>query len=366
MKGRRVDKPLLVLIGALVIGGAFIFSSAVFGFLARGASNTSSVVFSHVVLGIVGGLIALAIAANIDYKLWKRLAPYLFFATLVFTAAVFIPGLGFEHGGSRSWIHFAGFSVQPSEFLKAGAIIMAAAYFSTFRMRLADLRWGLGGFFAILAAPVLLLAAQPDLGTLVVITASVTAIFFAAGARYRDLLISLVLGLLAVAVFVYTHPHALDRIEVFLNPAQNPQAEGYQIRQSLIAVGSGGMFGRGFGQGVQKFTYLPEPIGDSIFAVAAEEFGFIGAFAIIAIFLALALRGFAIATSATDSFGALLAVGISTYLVAEAFINIGAMLGVAPLTGIPLTFISQGGSAMLASLGCAGILLAVSRKQGRS
>lgn len=366
MRGRRVDRPLLVLIGILVIGGAFIFSSAVFGFLARGATNTSSVVFSHVVLGIGAGLVALFITTNTNYKLWRRLAPYLFLAAIVFTAMVFIPGLGFEHGGCRCWAHFGGFSVQPSEFLKAGTIIMAAAYFSAMRMRIGDLRWGLGGLLAILAAPVLLLAAQPDLGTLGIIVISVGAVFFAAGARYRDLLITVLLGVIVIAAFAYMRPHVLDRIEVFLNPSQNPQAEGYQIRQSLIAIGSGGMFGRGFGQGVQKFTYLPEPIGDSIFAVAAEEFGFIGGFAIIGIFLALALRGFSVATRAPDSFGALLAVGISTYFVAEAFINIGAMLGLAPLTGIPLTFISQGGSAMLASLGSAGILLAISRTQARA
>jgi len=366
MKGRRVDKPLLVLIGALLVGGLFIFSSAVFGFLARGATNTSSVVFSHVVLGVGGGLIALIIAANVDYKIWKKFAPYLFLAAIVFTALVFVPGIGFEHGGCRCWAHFAGFSVQPSEFLKAGTILMAAAYFSAFRMRVHDFRWGLGGLFALLAAPGLLLAAQPDLGTLGIVVIAVTAIFFAAGARYRDLLISLLIGILVLAAFAYVKPHVLERIETFLNPAQNPQAEGYQIRQSLIAIGSGGLFGRGFGQGVQKFTYLPEPIGDSIFAVASEEFGFVGALALIGTFLALALRGFAVAARAPDSFGALLAVGVSTYLVAEAFINIGAMLGLAPLTGIPLTFISQGGSAMLASLGCAGILLAVSRQAKRA
>lgn len=361
----RIDKPLAFLIGALVVGGAFIFASAIFGLLARGAPNMSSVAFNHIVLGVGIGLVALLIATKIPYTYWRRFAPHLFILALVFTAAVFIPGLGFEHGGGRRWLSIAGMSIQPAEFLKTAAIIMAAAYFSTIRTRVQTMQWGLGGLLAILAGPVLILLAQPDLGTLGVIVFSVIAIFFAAGARYRDLLMLIVVGVAALAVLAYLRPYVLDRIEVFLNPSHAPQAEGYQIRQSLIAIGSGGLVGRGFGQSVQKFTYLPEPMGDSIFAVLAEEFGFVGGIALIGVFLALALRGFGIAARTPDQFGALLAVGFSTYLVIEAFINIGAMLALAPLTGIPLTFISQGGSAMLASLGSAGILLAVSRKVKR-
>jgi cell division protein FtsW len=154
-----------------------------------------------------------------------------------------------------------------------------------------------------------------------------------------------------------------DRIVTFFYPAEGQQAQAYQIKQSLIAIGSGGITGRGFGQGIQKFTYLPEPMGDSIFAVAGEELGFAGAFFIVFLFTAFALRWYGIAARAPDLFGALLAVGISTYLASEAFVNIASMLGVAPLTGIPLTFISQGGSAMLASLGSAGILLSISRRR---
>ena len=362
----RTDKTLALLIGILVVGGGFAFASAIFGLVARGSTNMSSVAFNHAVLGVGLGLVALLIASRLDYRLWRRFAPHLFVATLILTAAVFIPQLGFEHGGGRRWLSFAGLTIQPAEFLKAGAIIMAATYFCAIRTRIESFRWGLGGLLAILAAPILILIAQPDLGTLGVIVASVLAIYFAAGARFRDFLIILLTGIIALALLAYMRPYVLDRIEVFFNPQQGPQAEGYQVRQSLIAIGSGGLAGRGFGQSVQKFTYLPEPMGDSIFAVIGEEFGFIGAMAVIGIFLALALRGFTVAAQASESFGALLAVGISTYLVAEAFINIAAMLGLAPLTGIPLTFVSQGGSAMLASLGSAGILLSISRKKNRA
>lgn len=361
----RVDKTLALFIAILVLVGALVFASAVFGLLARGVSNMSSLLFSHVVLGIGLGLVALLIAARIDYRLFRRFAPYLFVFALILTAAVFIPQLGFEHGGGRRWLDIAGFSVQPAEFLKAATIIMAAAYFSTVRARTRSLTWGLGGFLAILAGPVVLLLLQPDLGTLGVIVVSALAVYFAAGARFRDIFLVVIAGFIAVAIFASFRPYVLDRLEVFFNPAQGPQAEGYQIRQSLIAIGSGGFSGRGFGQSVQKFTYLPEPVGDSIFAVVGEEFGFVGSVSLIALFLAFGLRGFSVAARAPELFGGLLAVGISTYLVAEAFINIAAMLGLAPLTGIPLTFISQGGSAMLASLGSAGILLSISRKAGK-
>jgi cell division protein FtsW len=171
---------------------------------------------------------------------------------------------------------------------------------------------------------------------------------------------------LAIALLAAVKPYVRDRVMTFIHPSANQQQEGYQIRQSLIAIGSGGLLGRGLGQGVQKFTYLPEPMGDSIFAVAGEELGFVGCVILILLFLALGLRGFFVAAHAPDLFGSLLAAGISAVLVTEAFINIGAMLAILPLTGIPLTFVSQGGSAMLVSLASAGILINVSKYRAKS
>ncbi|OGG53897.1 hypothetical protein A3H16_00580 [Candidatus Kaiserbacteria bacterium RIFCSPLOWO2_12_FULL_53_8] len=364
MKRLRIDKPLALLIFVLLIGGCMIFASAAFGMLARGSVGITSVVFSHLVLGVGGGFVLLLIATAIDYRHWRRFAPYIFGFALIATALVFVPHLGASHGGGQRWIIILGFSFQPSEALKIASIIMAASYFSALRARTESLQWGLGGLLAILALPTMLLVLQPDIGTLGVICISVLAVFFAAGARFRDIVILACIAILALGVLAYEKPYVRDRVVTFFYPAQDRQAEGYQIRQSLIAIGSGQVFGRGFGQSVQKFTYLPEPMGDSIFAVAAEELGFIGASTIVILFLLFALRGYAIAGRTNDHFGGLLAVGISTYLAAEAFINIAAMLGVAPLTGIPLTFVSQGGSAMLISLASAGILLNISRHRG--
>jgi len=361
----RVDTVLLALIATLVFGGLLVFSSAALGLLARGATHISSVAFNHFALGIGIGSILLIIGFSIEYKKWRALAPYIFSVSLVATALVFIPNVSFEHGGGRRWIDLGFATLQPSEFLKPGAILAAAALFSHLREQTATWR-GPMWFLAILVLPALLLVLQPDLGTLGIVSISVFAIFVAAGARFRDILL-IIGGAFATLLLLSLTPqyeYVSDRIDTFFHPGnQSALVEGYQIRQSLIAIGSGGLSGRGFGQGVQKFTYLPEPMGDSIFAVLAEEMGFFGGVGLIVLFLVLGLRGFGIATRAPDLFGGLLAVGIATYLVGEAFINIAAMLALAPLTGIPLTFISQGGSAMLVSLGTAGILLNISRRR---
>ena len=364
-RSAHFDRPLMLLIGLLVVGGCMIFASAAFGLLARGSGNVSSVVFNHLVLGVGLGLGSMLLAAFVDYKLWRRYAPYVYALALLATAAVFIPHLGLYHGGGRRWILLAGFSFQPSELLKIGTIIFAAAYFAGIKSKISTFTWGFGGYAGILALPAAILFLQPDFGTLGVIVIAVSAIFFAAGAPWKQIAIVVCTGALALILVATLKPYVRDRIETFFDPSQGQQAQAYQIRQSLIAVGSGGVFGRGFGQGIQKFTYLPEPMGDSIFAVAGEELGFVGAVGIVLLFLFFALRGLSIGSHLSEPFGSLLAIGISTYLAIEAFINIASMLGVAPLTGIPLTFISQGGSAILVSLLSAGILLNVSRSKAR-
>jgi len=365
-KRPHIDKTLALLLGVLIVAGSLIFASAAFGLLARGTTGMSRVVFSHLVLGVGFGLLVLVITANIDYRRWRPLSPYLFVAALCVTALVFLPHIGMSHGGGRRWILIANMSLQPSESLKIAGVLIAAAYFAAIRGKVASIRWGLGGLLAIVAGPAVLLVLQPDIGTLGVIVIGIGTVFIAAGARLRDIGVLICIGLLSIGALAIAKPYIRDRVATFFHPSQGQQAEGYQIKQSLIAIGSGGILGRGFGQGIQKFTYLPEPMGDSIFAVASEELGFLGASLLILGFLGVALRGFSVSARAPDLFGALLGMGISSYLVSEAFINIAAMLGMAPLTGIPLTFVSQGGSAMLISLASAGILLNISRSRRSS
>jgi cell division protein FtsW len=343
-----------------------IFTSAAFGLLARGSLNMSSVFMSHLGLGIGLGLVGLVGGALVEYRTWRNYAPHIFVFAALLTLLVFVPHIGMEHGGGKRWINIAGFSLQPSEILKLATIMLAAAYFAMIKQRAATLSWGLGGFLGVIAIPALILLLQPDIGTLSVIVFACLAIFWSAGARLRDIGILIVLGIVALGILFMVKPYVRDRITTFLDPSQGKQAESYQVHQSLIAIGSGQLFGRGFGQGIQKFTYLPEPMGDSIFAVAGEELGFVGTVLIVLLFLAFGLRGFHVALSTKDPFGMYLAVGIAAYLTIEAFINIASMLSLAPLTGIPLTFVSQGGSAMLMSLTSAGVLLGISRGKGKA
>lgn len=362
-KALRVDKLLVTLLAVLLIGGCLIFASAAFGLLARGQTDIASVVFNHLVLGVGAGLVALVFCAALDYRIWRRFAPYIYVFSVLLTALVFVPHVGATLLGGRRWIIVGPINLQPSEVMKVGSVMMAAAYFTAIRNKIGTWQWGLGGFLAIILVPSLILILQPDIGTLGILCMAVFAIFWVAGARVSHLLIVGIGSLAVLGLLVLTTPYIRARVDTFINPSADQTSQGYQIKQSLIAIGSGEFLGRGWGQGIQKFTYLPEPMGDSIFAVAGEELGFIGSAGLIIVFLLFGLRGFYISSRAPDLFGTLLGIGVSTYLTFEAFFNIASMLGVAPLTGIPLTFVSQGGSAMLASLASAGILLSISRQK---
>jgi len=211
----------------------------------------------------------------------------------------------------------------------------------------------------MLTVPAILLLAQPNTSTTLLIIATGMAMYFAAGAPWRDFGILILIAAIGLGSIIYVRPYAIQRIETFFNPSANSLGSGYQIQQSLIAIGSGGIFGRGFGQSVEKFNYLPEPDGDSVFAVFAEETGFIGTMLLLALFVALAARGIVIAGNSNDLFGGLIALGFSLIIIIQAFINICAMLGIIPLTGMPLPFISHGGTALMAALLMCGFILNV-------
>jgi len=358
---KAIDKMLLGILLLLLVFGFFVFSSAALGLLARSNISVVSIALNHVLLGGGVGLVALYLASRIHYRVWKKWAPHLFILALIASALVLVPGIGLESGGAKRWLLLGPISFQPGEALKIATILALASYFSAFRAQLHTWKYGVGGLFAILALPTLVLLAQPDTGTLGIIVVSAGAMFLAAGARWRDIAVIAVVGIIALALLASFRPYVLDRLTTFINPFENPQGSSYQVRQSLIAIGSGGFTGRGFGQSVQKFSYLPEPMSDSIFAVAAEEFGLAGSLMLIGLFVAFAGRGFSVAAHTADYFGGVLAVGITTFIVGQAFVNIAAMLGLIPLTGIPLVFVSQGGTAMLIALGTTGILLNISR-----
>lgn len=358
----KVDKTFLGITIILAVGGFAIFSSASLALFAKESSNYSSIAFSQTVLGLLLGTVALVVASRLHIKIWKQYAFYLLILAIIFNIAVLIPSIGLEHAGARRWLSLAGFSFQPSELLKLGFIIYFAAWCSAAKDKIKTLQWGLIPFVILLGISAFLLLLQPDHDTLLVIAVTGIAMFIVAGAQWKHVILLALIGLLALSFKIYTTPYALERIKAFISPADNSLTTGWQTQQSLIAIGSGGVFGRGFGQSVQKFTYLPEPVGDSIFAVAAEELGFVGAFSLIALFVLFSTRGLKIASSASNTFARLTVVGIVIMILTQAFVNIGAMLGVIPVSGITLPFVSQGGTSLLFTLLEAGIVLSISRK----
>ncbi len=357
----KSDRLLLTVTLILVAIGLIILTSASLGLFATGEVSFLSVAIRQFLLGIVGGIAVMLAVSKIPYTIWREYALPIFVASIALTCLTFIPGLSFSHGGATRWIDLGFITLQPVEFLKLGFVIYAAGWASYVGDDITDWKYSLLPFGIILGIISLLLLLQPDTGNLAIIAVAGGAIFIAAGARWRHIIYLVLLGGAGLGGLMLWRPYIQERIMTFLQPAANPFGAGYQIQQSLIAIGSGQWFGRGFGQSIQKFNFLPEPVSDSIFAVFAEEWGFIGSVLLLLLFTAFILRGYKIAADSPDTFSRLLVVGIVSLIAAQIFINIGAMLGILPLTGLPLTFISHGGTAMVASLAAVGVILNVSR-----
>lgn len=364
MKLAAPKSPDIILIGLIVVlvgAGFLIFSSASLGLLARGGASFSSVALSQFLFGIVGGAVALFLTSHVYYRNWRQFAFYIFGTSVLLTLAVFIPGLGMTHGGATRWLDLGITTFQPAEFLKIGYIVYIATWLSGTHRHIDSWRYGVLPFVGITAVTGITLLLQPDTDTFLIMAAAGAAMFVVAGGRWRDIGILAAVALILLAAVAFARPYVMDRITTFLNSEEDPLGSGYQIQQSLIAVGSGGWWGRGYGQSIQKFEYLPEPIGDSIFAVYAEEFGFVGSVALVLLITGFVFRGLKIATQAPDLFGTLLVTGLMTAIALQAFLNIGAMIGLAPLSGLPLPFVSHGGTALFMLLAALGIVLNVSK-----
>ena len=360
MKYISGDRMFFMLVLSASLAGIAIFSSAALGLLARESSSVSRDILLQTGLGLGLGFLALFIARAIPIGWLKRFAPYIYAATILFTALVFVPGIGFRSGGATRWISLRFTTVQPSEFLKIGFVLMLAWWLAPRSRKLTNVRKGLVPFLAILALPVVLLLLQPNTSTALLILTTGAVMYIVAGASWRDVGILALGTILALGIIILARPYVLERIKTFINPSENSLSSGYQIQQSMIAIGSGSLLGRGFGQSVEKFNYLPEPAGDSVFAVFAEETGFVGATILLALLVALVARGIVIAGNSRDLFGGLLALGFSSLIMLQVFINVSAMLGVIPLTGLPLPFVSHGGTALMAVLIMCGFILNVS------
>lgn len=308
------------------------------------------------------GLGAMAWTANVDYHQWRRWAPHLIVVSFLFLAVVLIPGIGQNRGGSRAWLGIGSFGIQPSEFAKLALILFLAHNLEHNKGRLQSFWRGFLPPLAMALVVVGLIMLEPDLGQSVVIVGTAVLLLFAAGARLRHLGVLAGMGALGFAGLVAMAPYRMMRIVAFLDPWKDPLGKGYQIIQSLYALGSGGLLGLGLGNSHQKYLYLPEPQTDFVFSILGEELGFLGAAAVLALFASLVWRGYRTALYAPDAYGSLLSAGITGMIAVQILINVGVVTGSIPATGITLPFISFGGSSLTLMLTAVGILLNVSKQ----
>ncbi|GAF66169.1 stage V sporulation protein E [Bacillus sp. TS-2] len=307
------------------------------------------------------GVIFMFVIMNIDYWNWKSLSKIMLIICFVLLVIVLIPGVGLVRGGARSWLGVGAFSIQPSEFMKMAMIIFLAKYLSMNQKKITSFKKGLLPTLSLVMVAFAMIMLQPDLGTGAVMVATCIVMIFVSGARTKHFVMLGFIGVLGFVGLIISAPYRIKRITSFLDPWSDPLGAGFQIIQSLYAIGPGGLMGMGLGESRQKYFYLPEPQTDFIFAILAEELGFIGGLIVLVLFGLLFWRGIRIALGAQDLFGSLLSVGIISMVAIQVMINIGVVIGLFPVTGITLPLLSYGGSSLTLMLLSLGVLLNISR-----
>lgn len=355
------DRSFLLLILIWVIFGLVMLASASAPAGYEKFQDAYHFVKKQIWHGLLPGLILFFILAKINYEKWRHLSWAAYFLALVLLVMVFLPGVGLLLNGSRSWVQLGPYSFQPSEFAKLAFILIAASVLSDKKRDLQSWQYGLSPILLILLPAPFLIALQPDIGTLSILAVIFFAMLYFSKVPPRYLVILGMVGVAAFSVLMLMAPKRVERLTTFLHPELDPLGVGYQVNQAFLAIGSGGFWGFGLGHSRQKFQYLPEVSSDSIFAVIGEEMGFLVAAGLVVLILMVGRRGLKIAKEAPDEFGRLIIVGVITWLVWQSFLNIGAAVGVLPLTGVPLPFVSHGGSALFISLAAVGIVASVSR-----
>lgn len=361
----KLHKPDYIFIGLfafIAIFGLVMLSSASSAVAFQRFGDSLYYVKHQLFYGFIPGAIICAIISFIDYKVFKRLAFPFFIASIVLLLGVFIPGLGQTFGGAQSWIQLGGLTFQPSEIVKLAFIIYLAAWLERREKKvIKDFSEGFMPFLIALGIIMLLIGLQPDVGTMTIIVMIALMVYFVAGADIKHILSFSAAGAAILALLIKIAPYRAARFTVFLHPELDPQGIGYHINQALLAIGSGGLFGLGFGYSRQKHLYLPEVIGDSIFAVIAEEIGFLMVVVVLLIFLGMIYRGYQIARNAPDMFAKLVVAGIISWIGFQSFVNIAAMVGLLPITGLPLPFVSYGSSSLVVLFAAMGIVINISR-----
>lgn len=314
----------------------------------------------QLVYGFALGLFGFTLGYVAYYRFWEKLSLTLLIVNIILLGLVFTP-LGVNIKGAERWLNFGGISFQPSEIIKLTFLIYLSAWVSKNQIRHLSFFKGLLPFLILLGAVSFLLVLEPATTTAVLIFTASMIVYFMGGAKFRFIAGSIILAIIGLATIIYVTPYRLQRVMSYINPQQDSLGSGYHINQALIAIGSGGITGIGYGNSTTKLKYLPEPIGDSIFAIVSEELGFVGSIALIATFLMFVWRGLMIAKNAKDHFGQLLVTGFIALMGLQVFVNIGAISGLIPLTGVPLPFISYGGTSLAVFLTMCGIIVNVSK-----
>lgn len=360
--GHQSDYVLLSAVFIVVIFGLIMLSSASFDLGKMKFNDTYYYLKRQLVYGFGLGLAGFSLGFFLPYKKWRPLALPLLLLSVLLLILVFTP-LGFKAGGASRWLNLGPILFQPAELLKITFIIYLAAWLSNRKIgRGTGFVEDFLPFLIVVGIVAVLIVLQPATTILVVILLSGLIVYFTAGSKIRYLVLAGLIGLIGLAAVVASSPYRLERVKTYFLPEQaDVQGSGYHQSQAQIAIGSGGIFGVGYGNSNTKYRFLPEPIGDSIFAVIAEEFGFIGSIILIIFFAVIFHRGFLIAKNSRDQFGRLLAIGFISVIAIQTFINLGAISGLLPLTGVPLPFISYGSSALAVFLTMAGIIGNISK-----
>ncbi len=361
-KGNSVDAPILIIILTLLGFGLVMLYSASYVKGLYGHGDSLHYIKDQVVFAIAG-LGLMAFLSTVDYRVYKKYDMALFLLVVVLLIIVLFMGI---ISGVTRWIIIPGVgSFQPSEIAKFSLILIYAKLIERNYNKMKDARYGIFPFIIILGVLVTLLIMQPHLSAIVIITAIAAVMMLVGGSNIRWFIFAFIIGIVAIVVLLISFPdmvsYAESRIVSWLNPESDLQGSGYQSYQSLLAIGSGGLFGLGLSNSRQKHLHLPEPQNDFIFAVVCEELGFVGGMLVIILFLMLLYRGFYIAVKAKDRFGAMLVVGIISQITIQALLNIAVATGTVPNTGISLPFFSEGGTALTMVLAQLGIVLSVSR-----
>lgn len=347
---------LLVVFGLIMVASASVVQS----FEATGSNNYY--LFRQGGFAIAG-LVVWWILQKIDYHMWKRVATILLGIGILLLLAVLIPGIGVEAGGARRWIGMGEFTLQASEVMKFALIVYLAYWFEKKGKKITDFYTTFLPLILLFGFIFLLVIQEPDMGTAVLLALIAGTMYLAAGATWGQISTLVVAGFGVVLLLIQKADYRLKRLLTFLNPGADPLGAGYHVNQALLALGSGGLFGLGYGHSRQKYNFLPEAASDSIFAIIGEELGLIGVvFLVVLPFAIIVWRGLTIARRAPDMFGRMLALGITVWVGMQVLLNIGAIVGLMPLTGLPLPFISLGGSSLVIMLAAAGVLLNISKQ----